>query len=260
MVISFPMWHQFTTVHPKGSDLQILKTKGRDSWENLSSSTSPNEESILQSRMKKRTTKESIRNTMKSLIMVPILLKDITLLLTIEMIVMKSGGIEAMEINQRFDRRLMYRGDNVDRDMDRKNCDGGLVSKLNGVHDYNFNMANETSILLGIEDQGKSSKKELRIIHSSWRKGVFEEECRKSWTLESFVSISPHLNLDVVEFEKTNPFKKRGYGVTRDEHENMEIFQGPVTRLMARKIEEESSFAREELSRLYVEMHSKEKM
>ncbi|KAI5672485.1 hypothetical protein M9H77_12849 [Catharanthus roseus] len=36
-----------------------------------------------------------------------------------------------------------------------------------------------------------------------------------------------------------NPFKERGYGMTQDEHENMEIFQGPAKRSMARKIEEE---------------------
>ncbi|KAI5653737.1 hypothetical protein M9H77_30924 [Catharanthus roseus] len=74
-------------------------------------------------------------------------------------------------------------------------------------------------------------------------KRVFEEECRKFWTLESFVSTSPHLNLEVVEFEKHKVHSSiidRGYGITRDEHENVEILQEPVTKLMARKIEEKN--------------------
>ncbi|KAI5680919.1 hypothetical protein M9H77_02146 [Catharanthus roseus] len=65
-------------------------------------------------------------------------------------------------------RRLMYRGDIVYRDMDRKNGDGGLVSKLDGyggVRDYNFNVGNEASFVPGIEDQGKIFEKELHIIH-----------------------------------------------------------------------------------------------
>ncbi|KAI5650183.1 hypothetical protein M9H77_36188 [Catharanthus roseus] len=118
------------------------------------------------------------------------------------------------------------------------------------------------------------------------KKMVFKEECRQFWTLESFVSTSSLLNLDVAEFMKHKvhssfsnafdsifkyfghlysiasfnasfsivvrllwlfegldlrkiSFKEKGYGMTRDEHKNVKIFQGPITRLMARKIEGE---------------------
>ncbi|KAI5682212.1 hypothetical protein M9H77_03440 [Catharanthus roseus] len=37
--------------------------------------------------------------------------------------------------------------------------------KIPRVHDYNFNVDNEASFMLGIEDQGKSSEKKLCIIH-----------------------------------------------------------------------------------------------
>ncbi|KAI5672296.1 hypothetical protein M9H77_12660 [Catharanthus roseus] len=38
----------------------------------------------------------------------------------------------------------------------------------------------------------------------------------------------------------TNPFKKRRYGMTRDKHKNIKIFQGSATRLGARKPEKEN--------------------
>ncbi|KAI5681860.1 hypothetical protein M9H77_03088 [Catharanthus roseus] len=39
---------------------------------------------------------------------------------------------------------------------------------------------------------------------------------------------------------RMNPSKERGYGMTQDKHENMEIFQGPITKSIDRKIEEKN--------------------
>lgn len=38
------------------------------------------------------------------------------------------------------------------------------------------------------------------------QKMVFKEECGPSWNLRNFVSTHPHLNLEVVEFEKHNVY------------------------------------------------------
>ncbi|KAI5671375.1 hypothetical protein M9H77_11739 [Catharanthus roseus] len=58
-----------------------------------------------------------------------------------------------------------------------------------------------------------------------------------------------HLHVEGTD-SRMNPFKGGADGMTRDKHENMESFQGPVTRSRARKTEEQTQRKRARLKKI----------
>ncbi|KAI5667577.1 hypothetical protein M9H77_17430 [Catharanthus roseus] len=101
--------------------------------------------------------------------------------------------------------------------------------------------------IIFVECRGFNDFENLVTTSSSFECEVMELCKHKDYSLFSNALEASESYALFLSFDKdermdsgTNLFKKRQYGMTRDKHENMKIFQGPGTRSRARKLEEEN--------------------